>query len=263
MMNRDEEKLDELLVKRAIEGLDDDELVQLAQLSAGMPEQELEWVDRLVGELDAEASVSSELPLSPADRDQLLEATRQRDNVTPLSPSRTSGGSENPGGLWRASRAWIGWATAAALAFAWLGGTGDQPAVVPEFDIVAASEGAVVIPWSPGGDAAGADVTGEVAWSGASQTGVMRFRGLLANIPADFQYQLWIFDAERDERYPVDGGVFDVPEGMDVIDIPIRATLPITTPTLFAVSVERPGGVVVSDRQRIATVAEYVSQAGP
>ena len=43
----------------------------------------------------------------------------------------------------------------------------------------------------------------------------MRFRGLAANNPTQIQYQLWMFDAERDERYPVDGGVFDVPAGGD------------------------------------------------
>ena len=79
--------------------------------------------------------------------------------------------------------------------------------------------------------------------------------GLAANDPTELQYQLWIFDAERDERYPVDGGVFDIaPEGGTAV-IPIRATLPVETAALFAVTVEPPGGVVVSDR-RIALLAQ-------
>ena len=59
-----------------------------------------------------------------------------------------------------------------------------------------------------------------------------------------------------DERYPVDGGVFDIPvEGMEVL-VPIRAAVQVERAMLFAVTVERPGGVVVSDRDRIVLVAQ-------
>ena len=84
----------------------------------------------------------------------------------------------------------------------------------------------------------------------------MRFRGLAANVPDEFQYQLWIFDRDRDERYPVDGGVFDIPADGAEAEIPVTAALPVDEPTLFAVTVEPPGGVVVSSRERIATVAQ-------
>ena len=70
------------------------------------------------------------------------------------------------------------------------------------------------------------------------------------------QYQLWIFDAKQDERYPIDGGVFDVdPQSGDVI-VPIRAKLHVVDPKMFAVTVEKPGGVVVSSRDRIALLAK-------
>ena len=68
------------------------------------------------------------------------------------------------------------------------------------------------------------------------------------------QYQLWIFDKGRDVRYPVDGGVFDVSAAGEVV-IPITAKLAIGQPTLFAVTVETPGGVVVSERKRIVVTA--------
>ena len=93
-------------------------------------------------------------------------------------------------------------------------------------------------------------------WDAATQTGFMRFSGLAANDPKQFQYQLWIFDAERGEQYPVDGGVFDVPTGEGSVDVVIEAALDVSDPVLFAVTVERPGGVVVSDRSRIATLAQ-------
>ena len=84
----------------------------------------------------------------------------------------------------------------------------------------------------------------------------MRFRGLAANDPSKAQYQLWIFDAERPEAYPVDGGVFDVPEsaGGDVV-VRIEPRLPISQATAFAITVEQPGGVVVSSRERLPLLA--------
>ena len=82
----------------------------------------------------------------------------------------------------------------------------------------------------------------------------MRFTGLRRNNPNVEQYQLWIFDARRDERYPVDGGVFDIThDGAEVVAI--KATLKVNVPLMFAITIERPGGVVVSDRSRIAALA--------
>jgi anti-sigma-K factor RskA len=69
-----------------------------------------------------------------------------------------------------------------------------------------------------------------------------------------FQYQLWIFDRNRDDKYPIDGGVFDVSSTGEVI-VPIDAKISVDDATLFAVTVERPGGVVVSKRERIVVTA--------
>jgi anti-sigma-K factor RskA len=94
-----------------------------------------------------------------------------------------------------------------------------------------------------------------VIWSDKLQRGVMEFSGLEANDPKQNQYQLWIFDADRPEATPVDGGVFDIPAGKKEVLIPIDARLPITKATLFAITVEKPGGVVVSDRKRLPLLA--------
>ena len=56
----------------------------------------------------------------------------------------------------------------------------------------------------------------------------------------------------------MDGGVFDMPPGGEAAEVPIRAKLAVAEPTLFAVTVERPGGVVVSSRERTATIAEVL-----
>lgn len=88
-------------------------------------------------------------------------------------------------------------------------------------------------------------VSGKVVWSDAEQTGFMVLSGLPANT-GKRQYQLWIVDPQRD-AHPVDGGVFDVPAINGPITIPMRARLPVRHPTVFAITLEKKGGVVVSD----------------
>lgn len=113
--------------------------------------------------------------------------------------------------------------------------------------------------WGETGDQAGKGETGEVVWSNERQEGYMTFRAVATNDPKATQYQLWIFDAERDERYPVDGGVFDVNTENGEVTIPISARVVVKKPTLFAVTVEQPGGVVVSKRERIVVAAKTAS----
>ena len=99
------------------------------------------------------------------------------------------------------------------------------------------------------------NVSGELVWSDAKQAGFMRFRGLPVNDAAKEQYQLWIFENAKLEEHPKDGGVFDITAEGDVI-IPIDAKLATKDPKVFAITVERPGGVVVSDRKKIAALAK-------
>lgn len=98
---------------------------------------------------------------------------------------------------------------------------------------------------------------GELAWDAARQRGAMTIRGLAPVDPKSGVYQLWIFDKKRDRRYPVDGGVFTIADGQEAAVIPIRAALRVDEPTLFAVTLEPPGGVVVSDRKRVLLAAEW------
>jgi hypothetical protein len=103
-------------------------------------------------------------------------------------------------------------------------------------------------------DPAARGVTGDAVWDPATQRGFLHFVGLAANDPAVRQYQIWIFDAARDKRYPVDGGVFDVPANAAEVVIPIRATLMVHKPTAFAVTIEKPGGVVVSGLEHVVAL---------
>ena len=107
------------------------------------------------------------------------------------------------------------------------------------------------IPLAATKDPGGAGIQGDVVWDPATQRGFMHFTGLKPNDPAVHQYQIWIFDALRDKRYPVDGGVFDVPANSSEVVIPVRAALMVHKPAAFAVTVEKPGGVVVSGREHV------------
>ena len=109
--------------------------------------------------------------------------------------------------------------------------------------------------WTATEDPSANGARGDVVWNTDRQRGFMRFAGLASNDPTQAQYQLWIFDANQDERFPIDGGVFDVgPDGETIVSIDPKIT--VHKPTLFAVTVEKPGGVVVSSRERIVLLAQ-------
>ena len=110
------------------------------------------------------------------------------------------------------------------------------------------------------------DVIGDVVWSDTLNKGYMRISGLAVNDPSMEQYQLWIFDATRPTgelpqfgeglltQRPIDGGVFDMSDDGEVI-IEINAKLFVQNAAAFAITVEPPGGVVVSDRSRVPLLA--------
>jgi anti-sigma-K factor RskA len=115
--------------------------------------------------------------------------------------------------------------------------------------------GALKVDWEATKDEAAKSASGDVVWSTTAQRGYMRFKGLEANDPRKTQYQLWIFDEEQDKRFPVDGGVFDVDPTTGEVVVEIDPKIKVAKPTLFAITVERPGGVVVSKRERIVLTA--------
>lgn len=148
--------------------------------------------------------------------------------------------------------AFAGWAVAAALAAAFLvvrPDSPERPATVPaaelRSELVAGARDLVNAAWLPPSAAGFEGVRGDIVWSNSRQEGYLRLAGLPVNDPAANQYQLWIVDAER-SAYPVDGGVFDVRAAGEVT-IPVHAKLAVGRPTTFAITLERPGGVVVSD----------------
>jgi hypothetical protein len=156
----------------------------------------------------------------------------------------------------------VGTAVDAAVDAAWVAPNGASNRSTNGASNGASAIGATVdaaatrLAWTATSDASARGASGSVVWSGTAQTGAMRFAGLAPNDRARWQYQLWIFDKRRDQRYPVDGGVFDIPAGAAEVLVPIHARLPVGEATMFVVTVEPVGGVVVSSRERIALIAK-------
>ena len=94
---------------------------------------------------------------------------------------------------------------------------------------------------------------GSVLWSAELQQGVLLLSGLAINDPAESQYQLWIVDQQR-EGASVPAVVFDVADEGEA-KVGFDPSLVIGEPSAFVITVERPGGVVVSNRDRVAMIA--------
>jgi anti-sigma-K factor RskA len=295
-------RLVELLVQRAVDGLNSSERAELKRLlteekydDAGRfeytaaalllagdvenhaPEEMPDSLrDRLAAQADAFVASSMSAPAQPRVI-SIAGRTRSTASVPGLgAPAASSRASRQPQparksssySSWQSKAGWFAAAASVVLAVAgwWprlqMGG---DPAVQPpavastsleqERERLLARQGVLKRTWQTTQDPAASGVTGDVVWDPSTQHGFLRFRGLQANNAKEQQYQLWIFDETRDERYPVDGGVFDIPPGKNEVIIPITAKLEIRDPTLFAVTIEKPGGSVVSSRDRIVVIA--------
>jgi len=127
-------------------------------------------------------------------------------------------------------------------------GTSPEPTLAEQYEDLAEDGDTIAATWgfnADAGDPAYANASGEVIWNADEQAGYMKLAGLPVNDPAEQQYQLWIVDPTRDAE-PVDGGVFDITTQGETI-VPINAKLRAEQPAVFAITVEQPGGVVVSE----------------
>ena len=244
----DEHTLD-LCVDRFTAGLDRDDEVALAQRAK---RADIEDFESAVAAVHLGLLTDVEAP--PVEFLARLEAEGRR-----RVSSNTSTGPAKGRVIAFPSQAitWTGWLVAAALLFMLLpfGGSQDDTLTLRE-TLVADATDLVRASWTATEDAAAAGASGDVVWSSARQEGYMRFRGLAPNDASESQYQLWIFDPTRAdwEAKPVDGGVFDIPDSGQVV-VPIDAKLAVAQTALFAITVEVPGGVVVSERERLVLTA--------
>ncbi len=100
----------------------------------------------------------------------------------------------------------------------------------------------IELDWKALEDPTATDASGSVVWNTKKQQGYMRIANLAKNAKSEFCYQLWIFD--EGQEHPIDGGVFNITADNELI--PIDAKIDVSKVVQFAVTVEEPGGVVVS-----------------
>lgn len=250
---------EELQVARLLFGLTADEQAEYDDLARQMPAEGIDSFDNVVASLDV---VWSDMQSEPMP-EHLRRAIRIRAEQELASKPVVS--LAKPSIINKAAfrvSTYLPWlVSAACLILAVLTWVSNRPAdkagpglAQLRAELIAANEGLVQANWSAGTTPIG-DAEGDVVWSASRQQGFMRFRGLPVNTPTKEQYQLWIFDKNQSDTTPIDGGVFDI-ETTDEAIIPINAKLQVRDAYMFAVTIEKPGGVVVSSRERLPLLAK-------
>ena len=267
----------DLLCKKAIDGLDEAEQKQLDSLSGNVSTDEFHSFEATAAAISM-IGISTDEPLPQhlfskilADSQKYVQSPEPVAE-TPWPPTYKDVGEGEKRSNWFG---WLGWAVAAAACVALavnifvLPRTNDlqarntPPIEEPKIPTVAelrdammqSKTGVVKANWAPANPKDPNPVSGDVVWSDEKQAGYMRFKGLPVNDAQKETYQLWIFDKTQDKATPIDGGTFDVSSSGEVI-IPINAKLKARGPEMFAITVEKPGGVVVSKREKMAALAK-------
>lgn len=257
--NGDKKRWEELQVTRLLFGLTAEEKIEYDELVTRVPDEERDQLDTVVASLD--------LIWSDMQSEQLPEHLRQAIRIRAsqelaINPVVSLAKPPNhPATAPRAS-SFIPWLVSAAClliaVFTWITSRPRDKAFADvaqlRAELIASGQELVQAKWSPG-PTPSEGATGDVVWSDPKQQGFMLFRGLPVNIPTQEQYQLWIFAKNQSEKTPIDGGVFDITSTEEVI-IPINAKLYVEDAFMFAVTVEKPGGVVVSSRERLPLLAK-------
>lgn len=266
------ERLLDLLAKRATEGVTSAEQSELDRLLAQYPDADPQLIDRIA----AAVMLAGDLPEEPLPASLRARVESQAVRELPAATSKVTSIHSRTDERHAAATGRFAWfAAAACLVLAVIGWwprlheTIEPPVITQtprpptpaEERLALLQEGTAVThsEWASTDDPASQGVKGDVVWDNSKQRGYLRFSGLPANDPKQSQYQLWIFDAKRDDRYPIDGGVFDIPPGATEVVIPINARLAVNDPAMFAVTIERPGGVVVSGREHIVALAKVAA----
>ncbi len=279
--NRDEKRLQELLAGKVIGDLSNEESQEFGELFSTIHAKDLQELELAAAALQIALSeeAKSEMPdslrqkiadgashyvLPPSERAASAMSVDESRHVqnTGISEPRVLQQLSRGRMAWRETLAWVALAASLLLAAQlWLNSSSKQQTTAQKLSaaeqrlaLLNDSAKTMRIDWTSGKTPFDQAVTGDVVWNNESQQGFMRFVGMPPNKPTQEQYQLWIIDPDRDAE-PVDGGVFDIVSSGEVI-VPIQAKLKVIKPTVFAITIEKPGGVVVSTQERLPLVAQ-------
>ncbi len=270
-----EEVMLDLLCKKAVYGLEEHEEKQLGELEKQLGREGETQSFELTAATLAMADLDTNQPMPANLQSRILaEAERYFDDRAE-SIDRAQAPAFAPEASGRGSIFnWLGWAFAAAACLALALNIfytrqqdpivkGGPPTPTPEERLTPAQMRQRLIDtaadlargnWGAGNVKA-LTPSGDIVWSDAKQAGYMRLSGLPKNDPNQKTYQLWIFDETQSDKTPIDGGTFDVNADGEVI-IPINAKLRPRNTKMYAITIEKAGGVVVSDRKEIVALAK-------
>lgn len=278
MSEEQQELFFDLLTKKAIYGLDEAEQRQLDSIDTGSADDELfslEMTAAAISMIDLQSE--EQMPASLADKiaknaENFVGEANWPPVYKEVEEAKSSSG-------WFG---WLGWGAAVAACIALAVNiyltrvdqpptvaAAPSPTITPRTpslaeqreELVRSATALITANWAPGNVKDLKEVSGDIVWSDEKQAGYMRFRGLPVNDKSKETYQLWIFDKTQDKATPIDGGTFDVASNGEVV-IPIDAKLKAVEPGMFAITIEKPGGVVVSKREKIAALATVETKAG-
>jgi anti-sigma-K factor RskA len=159
--------------------------------------------------------------------------------------------------------AWLGWAVAGAACIAlainiWLTHfsleTKKEPNLAQQREKILQMPDAIRLEWKHPGTK---ETLGDLVWSNSAQKGFARFYKLPANEPEKETYQFWVID--ESQKSPTDAGLFNVTTQGEVI-FPIETRIKVDKPKMFAITVEKPGGVVIPSLDKIIAVAEVKTE---
>ena len=280
MSEQEKEKMLELLSDEAVFGLNETEIAELAELEKNFPEfsdETFELAAASIGMLNLDTSepLPAHLQAKIASDAEKHFASRSKTEMSELPAEKEefqkTFAFEPKRSVWQ----WLGWAVAAAACVVLAVNlyTTQQkldeiarkavptPTATPikltatqeREQLIASATDVVRSDWGDFDPTKPKNVQGDVVWSNSAQKGFVRFRNLPVNDKTKETYQLWIFD--ENQKQPIDGGVFDANEAGEII-IPIDAKLKVQKPKMFAVTAEKPGGVVVSPLEKVMAVAK-------
>lgn len=284
------ERMFELLTDKTLFGLDGQGLVELSGLKKQFPDLENDVSFELAAAKINLTGLDTREPLPANLRARIISAaevffseSETSPNVVAFPVKSREVAAPSMGGAFENYREpkqpfwqWLGWGVAALACVAlavnlWTSSALPSPPEVvktppiqtpmPELtatqkreQLMTSAQDVVQINWT----SAPTDekqILGDVVWSNDRQAGYMRFRGLPPNDPNLESYQLWIVDETQSPTTPISGGVFDVSAGGEAI-VPINAQIKVRKPKVFAVTKEKPGGVVVSKQKEFMAVAK-------
>jgi len=279
MNEQEKEKMLELLSDKAVFGLTETEIAELAELEKNFPELNDESFDRAAASISMiNLDTSERMPAHlqskiTADAERYF-AARQSESPVAEEEFQKTFVFEPKRSIWQ----WLGWLVAALACIVLavniyttqkkldeLAKATPTPTATPKIELtadqereqlLASAKDAVKFNWSDFDPKNPKNIQGDVVWSNEKQKGFVHFSNLPANDKTQQTYQVWIFD--KNQKNPVSGGTFDVDKNGEVF-IPINTALKIQEPTMIGITAEKPGGVVVSDLKNVVAVAKVTA----